>query len=539
MKMSKELVEAFNALPRRAKTPSGRVSNEWHFDIRYIQMEPGPSHVVYFIQPQSQFTHMERLPVGLASNQSGLVFFPETAKDAAPVLAKGILHAFINNMGMNDKRMYPNAPAPYAPWKLSTNDKSLAAAVGNELKRLGVRPEALCTIGISGQSTTRLAQESFARFFETLKMACGLEGIVAASIEAPQSIGFENYQVPPALRRSSFDDDTDDEGKQLNAVLQYYNVWSRGVPSDGVEYDAKRSGDEMYKQMEIIKARLQEKPESVVNAAADRGDAEAALDYGIRLMVGLGCKANRKRCREYLIKAAYSPNASPLVQEMAHSILIHWYLESVDGKIRTRYAFAAAHHCETAAKLCPTLSSAPAPGSPGVLFFMSRTFNKVSERYPEFYYWYKQSIHALKAREMEMEKGRAKMLKKRLKNTIRYRCAAPNCDIEADTGSKLSRCSGPCDDDKKPYYCSKKCQRDDWKNHKPFCLPGAECSIIDNGTKYDMAATAPANKSESGALQVPISLNNGETIMISSSTMDAEMLKGIQDISLKMNRRGQ
>ncbi|KAH9485657.1 hypothetical protein JR316_0002567 [Psilocybe cubensis] len=538
--MSKELVESFNALPRRAKIPSKRTSNEWHFDVRYIQIEPNPSHVVYFLQPHSQLTHMERLPIGLATNQDGLDFFPETAKDSAPVLAKGILHAFVNNISKND--MHPNTSEPYAPWKLSTNDRSLATAVGNELKRLGVLPEALCNIVFCGDTHIRLAQEAFDRDFQRLKVARGLQGIVAAAIRTPECIGFSNYQVPPALRpvssaAAALDAELTDEIRHMNHILQYIQVWQKGLPSEGGEYDSSKFGDVVYSEMEIIKARLEEKPESVINAAADRGDADAALDYGIRLTVGLGCKANRKRSREYLIKAAYSPNASPMVQQMAHAILIQWYMENVDGSIRSRYLFAASHHCNIAARLCTTLSPAQSPASPAILWFMSKTFHMMADRYPELYYWYKDAVRAFEAREKEVQQAREKMVKKRLKHTTRYRCAAPNCDIEADTGSKLSRCSGPCDEDKKPYYCSKECQREDWKNHKPFCRPGAECSIIDNGTKLDITSTAPINKSEDGALQVPITIPNGETVMLSSSSMDAKMLKEIQDLSLKRNIR--
>ncbi|PPQ92421.1 hypothetical protein CVT25_008642 [Psilocybe cyanescens] len=539
MDMSKELVEAFNALPRKARMPSGRVPNEWHFDIRYIQMEPTPSHVIYFLQPQSLFTHMERLPIGIASNQSGLEFFPETAKEAAPMLAKGILHAFINNMGLNDRRLYPPTDA-YAPWKLFTEDRSLAVAVGQELKRIGVRPDDLCHIGVSSRAIGQSAQENFSRFFDGLKKACGLEGIVAAVVQAPECIMFQNYSVPQPKPVSAYQeglnqDYDDDDDKLMNTILEYYNVWSRGVPSDGTEYEVKSHGDKMQRQIETIKARLEEKSEHVVNAAADRGDGDAALDYGVRLTVGLGCKLNRKRARDYLIKAACSSNSSQTVKAMAHGILIQWYLDSTDDRqtIRARYLFAAAHHCNMAAKLCVGLSPSDASASSGVLWFMSKTFKTMSGHVPELNYWYKDAIRAMEAREREYEQGRSRMVKKRLKNTIRYRCAAPDCDIEADKGSMLSCCSGPCDADKKPHYCSKECQRADWKNHKPFCRPGAECSVIDNGSKYDISATAPTHKSEAGALRIPITTKDGETVMFSSSTMDAQMLKDLKEASKK------
>ena len=82
---------------------------------------------------------------------------------------------------------------------------------------------------------------------------------------------------------------------------------------------------------------------------------------------------------------------------------------------------------------------------------------------------------------------------------------------------------GSCDLDKKPHYCSKKCQKSDWKNHKPFCRPGAECSIIDTGDPDIMAKSGP--KSKSGVLRVPVQTPDGSTKYLSSSTMDPEELK--------------
>jgi hypothetical protein len=153
-------------------------------------------------------------------------------------------------------------------------------------------------------------------------------------------------------------------------------------------------------------------------------------------------KRNRKRIRDYLIKAAYSTGSED-VQAMAHGIIIQWYLDATNpdtGVIRNRYLFAAAHHSNAAARLCSRLSSAADCGSPAVLWFMNKVFKLFVPQVPELKHWYKDAIRVFEAREVTYNRGTNKMAKKRIKNPIRYRCAAPGCDIEADTGSMLSSC---------------------------------------------------------------------------------------------------
>ena len=84
--------------------------------------------------------------------------------------------------------------------------------------------------------------------------------------------------------------------------------------------------------------------------------------------------------------------------------------------------------------------------------------------------------------------------------------------------------SGKCDIDKKSSYCSKACQQADWKNHKPFCRRGAECSVIDDGS-YDAGPLEPVG----GVIQVQIA-HGGAKVFVSSSTMDVKRLKEMKTI---------
>jgi len=283
-KMStKELVAAFNALPRSPKTSSGCNSNEWHFDIRFIQLEPTPSHVINFIQPQSQYAHIESLPLWNPLSEAGLSFFPDTAKEAAPTLAKAIVYAFISNMGQT-RTSESDVREPLAPWKLTTEDKSLAAAVGQELKRIGLLPETLCNIEIAKPSTIAIAQNAFVKIFKLLKMHAGYSGAVAELISTPDSIKFENFKVAvPAPQRGSIGSlALPEEYEQIQLYLDYVLERMNVLPSDGSEYDAKTQGEARSKELDRVMDLVEKKPERILNAEADRGDAEATLDYAIR-----------------------------------------------------------------------------------------------------------------------------------------------------------------------------------------------------------------------------------------------------------------
>jgi hypothetical protein len=272
--MTAKLVKAFNSLPRKEKTPSGMVPNEWHFDIRYIHLEP-PSHALVLFQPQSQFVHMERLPLGLPHDSSGVVFFPESGKEAAPEAAKTILHSFVNNMG-NKVMMGSRAPPPFAPWKLTTEDRSLAVAVGNELKRLGVSSDDVCKVRVSRPSVNVLAQSIFTSVFSKLKQSLFPDPIVGDFISTPTSIGFENFKLdePPLNMR--------DPNGLADLLMKYIQLWKNCELPGPEDFDSSTMLLVIQQGMAMLERKLLEQPEATVKAQADRGSQEAALDYGLR-----------------------------------------------------------------------------------------------------------------------------------------------------------------------------------------------------------------------------------------------------------------
>jgi len=494
-------LQIFNKLPRQPLAPSGRVPNHWHFDLRYIPLEPTPSHVVFLCQTQSSYIHTERLPLGLSTRESGIQYFPESGKEAAPEVAKALIDSFVTSFGTGKFQTKP-APA-FAPWRLTTEDPSLAVAVGEEFKRLGLRDE-LCKIHVVTGPTLKKAEEAFARFFKSLKDQIGLTGIAAASIKTPGSIVF-NLKVEPKQLRGD---------ENMDKALAYAQRLHTARPISSAPYDSSDAGNSLIGEMETVMKLIEVKAADVARAEADAGSPESAMDYALRLEIGYSVTQDRRLSRVYLIKALSSPSATDATKSMAHALLIDWYVEASSNSIRARYIHAAAHHANQSVELSP-----PGP-CPAVLFFAFKVFEPLSEKDLELCVQYKAVWRALEKRKEEIDREKGKTEQKRVKKPNRYRCANVGCEVQADTGKMLAQCSGQCDADKKPSYCSRECQRADWKNHKPFCRPGAPCSVIDT-TPVGSAGSASKN----GALSIPITGSDGNTMMVSSSTMGPEMLK--------------
>ncbi|KAK0469902.1 uncharacterized protein EV420DRAFT_1497412 [Desarmillaria tabescens] len=503
--MSKQDVTRFNALPRTPRAPSGRVANDWHFDLRFIHLDP-PSHLLFMVQPESTFIHTEIL------GSKPMMFFPETGKEAAPEVARGLIRAFLTSFG-------EIGMTPLAPWKLTTEDTDLATAVGAEFKRLGVRKE-LCKISVS-QSNAVIARESFEGFFKGLKSHMNFPEVASAAVSCPESIAFHNFTPPSSVSRAAANvrHERDDDTILVETALAYANIRKNCIPIDFSKSVEDIWGAKIGKEIDNVLDMVESKPERVIKAKADAGNSEAALDYGFRLRNGLQCTPNRALARRYLVQAALDTEAPAEKRSIAHSALINWYTESSED-FRHRYLQAAAWHANESVKLVPGKTS------PTAMSFAQNVMKPQAEHAVDMYLQYKELWSVLEKRDKDIEKGQAKMDQKRMTRPNRYKCATVGCGIEAVSGRVLSRCSGKCDADKKPYYCSRECASSDWKNHKPFCKPGAPCSVID--VKGPSSIGSENNKD---SIQIPMNFGDGRTTIISSSTMSPEFLKEMRDLA--------
>ncbi|RDB30503.1 hypothetical protein Hypma_007258 [Hypsizygus marmoreus] len=512
-----DTVKAYNAFARPSLAPSGMVPNHWHFDLRYIALEP-PSHILFLVQLESSFIHSERLPLTpTASNiESGITYFPESGVTAAPEICKALIHSFLSSFG--SAKFTRGAPPPlYAPFKLTTEDPTIAAAVTAEFQRLGVRAD-LCKVHVVRGKPLVDAQAAFKRFWEGLKTQIGFTGLAGACFPAPDSIMFRGFQAAQWGEGPERD--------ETERLLCYVRQLAGIRRLDQVPEDSQR---DLLEQLEAVTALTNGKAIEIVRAEADAGNSESAIDYALRVQAGIKCTPNREVFHSYVTKVITSARSTPQQKSKAHALLLEWYsLASADKSIRYRYLHAAAYHANQATIL------ASGAALPAVLFFGSRILKPLAEKDPALHI-YKAVWEVLEKREREMDLQAARGQRKRAKKTNR---CCPNAAVDAiqirspaiavESAVRISHFStNPSLIDHSLHNQS---EQADWKIHKPFCSPGAPCSILEKDE-----AVPVASGSKQGSLSVPIIGPNGETILLSSATMSVEQLKEIREYSEQMS----
>ncbi|KAJ3719941.1 hypothetical protein C8R42DRAFT_722618 [Lentinula raphanica] len=172
-----ECIKKFNALPRRplAPGPSGLVPNVWHFDLPKLQ--------------RTKFSLSERI-----KTRQGFPISLNNAKDAALEICFGLMHLF-NTVLNQEKSPIGSVPmAPYGPWKLTTDDCSLAEAVETQFKALGVEGERCGKVDFV--DLTEEAQKHFQVMYDGIANAHGLAGLARALLVTPDSIAFSSRPQP-------------------------------------------------------------------------------------------------------------------------------------------------------------------------------------------------------------------------------------------------------------------------------------------------------------------------------------------------------
>jgi hypothetical protein len=202
-----------------------------------------------------------RLPLGIPNKFTTLLFFPESGAEAAPEVAKALIHAFLDGFGSQ-------AATPFAPWSLSTDDSELATEVAKEFKRLGIR-EDLCSIRAT-KAHEKTADEAFAGVWETMTQIIGPPVMV---MFPPDGISFSVLKPKPWGE----DGDLDEMEKALKYALAFYQV---GLDAKRLSNSqiASKTMENTQAAMELLESTSSEE----VQKEADAGNDAAALDYAVR-----------------------------------------------------------------------------------------------------------------------------------------------------------------------------------------------------------------------------------------------------------------
>jgi hypothetical protein len=262
IKIDEAAIRKFNALPRQPRAPSGLVGNHWHFDLRFIYLEPH-AHVLFLVQPESAFIHSERLPLGIPDESTALLFFPESGAEAAPEVAKALVHAFLDSFGG------PGSPRAFAPWTLSTYDRELATEVGKEFKHLGIREE-LCSIRAT-KAHQQTADKAFEGFWERLTQSIELP--LRRAMHPPDNINFSILKPKPWGETKELD--------PMQKALKYAQTFHQ-VGLEARRLSNSQISSKMMEDTQAAMRHLESTSIEEIQKKADAGDTTAALDYAVR-----------------------------------------------------------------------------------------------------------------------------------------------------------------------------------------------------------------------------------------------------------------
>lgn len=277
--MSNGLVDSFNALPQAPTITSQCVPNEWHFDLRFMRHLPTSSLFLIILQPHTEFIHVANLPLCANASPEEPVadqgYFLETHQEAAPDIVKVLLHFFVNIF----RHSGPSQSATLAPWQLMTRDKMLANAVGAELKRQGVYPPQLCDVRIACARVNTVADSQAKKLVED---SCkGDErNLFFSGDYPPDSVSLLRSAPNPCIPGGY--NDLEGPARYACMARHYGAMLARGAPPDGGPYHGPKSLIKEHNRLAEIQQLLMNSPGNTVKSAADLGDANAALDYGIR-----------------------------------------------------------------------------------------------------------------------------------------------------------------------------------------------------------------------------------------------------------------
>ncbi|KIP12900.1 hypothetical protein PHLGIDRAFT_123946 [Phlebiopsis gigantea 11061_1 CR5-6] len=256
-------------------------------------------------------------------------------------------------------------------------------------------------------------------------------------------------------------------------------------------------------QVEMHVRNLLDKDITAVRLGTIVRNPEDILELALRCCAGVTTAKDDAAALELLMQLAHIANplnASRPVRARAWALIAHIEFErrlddedpdcwNVDSLYR---AAVCANEACTLGYVCPgTMSVGMAIERSG---FRRQEDCKFPEQDTKRFEELTALWRAVDRRKAEIRLADRKMEKKLKKDPRAYICTADGCGIEATHKAALLRCAGKCAAAGKPAYCSKDCQRKDWRRHKPFCGEAAPIDEHAASMRQTLIDTSPSEE---------------------------------------------
>ncbi|GJE84151.1 hypothetical protein PsYK624_002270 [Phanerochaete sordida] len=227
---------------------------------------------------------------------------------------------------------------------------------------------------------------------------------------------------------------------------------------------------------------LLERSLTAVRLGVAAGNAHDMIELALRLYAGVTVKQNEEQAIETLMRALRTPRASRSVRARALSLLasIHHARRIPNLERPGVWDLDALYRAAVCADEAAALGfTSPSVLAVGIEVERAGFRRRADCRLPQSA-WRVEHFAALAElwrvvdrRKVAIWRAQTRRQAKLRRDPNAYVCAAPGCGVEGTHKAALARCSGRCAKPGKPAYCSKDCQKKDWRRHKAFCREGA------------------------------------------------------------------
>ncbi|TCD68863.1 hypothetical protein EIP91_009577 [Steccherinum ochraceum] len=311
-------------------------------------------------------------------------------------------------------------------------------------------------------------------------------------------------------------------------------------------YSYKEESANFSSNVQMFQQDLKARSGNQVLSSAMAGNPGDAIEAGIRLWSGCTLEKNQDRAMEWWVRVALDKHSSGTpaprrlrVHALSCLAYAQWELKTLPDDEPGVWNIDSVYRAAVFADDCVSLGFV----SPIVLQIGAkiRELMKVPQipeaRHPRFknleFLW-----EAIDARDKEVQKAKQKRDTKVARAPTAYVCAAKGCGIEGTRKSALLKCAGKCPPEMKPSYCSKECQKADWKRHKPVCIgkskdavnqpasPTASRDITSVSDDIDLPL-----RTDGREVSIEVPNPQGGSTMMTTRTLEPRVLRDIRELA--------